>query len=454
MIEFIQEYMPAYASIFHFIFIGLLLVVAKLIKEKVPYLNKIIIPSALLAGGLGWLVSDQFLGWISYDVPLLEEVVYHAIGLGFIALALRESQKGPYKPFVTGAIIASGYIFQALLGVLVVGFLFSEYFLGTGFLVALGFSQGPSLAFNIGSGWESQGLLPLGGGLGVSIAAIGFLWGGILGVVINNYHARKNNLPILYVEDRIETESIELHTHTKLSLYDALTTNAVVVLLIYGLVFLVLAFTESVLVPMGGIASTLAGLFYGLNFLIGVLIAFGYKRIRSMVRRRGVNLDFINNNFVLQSISNFFFNIMITASVLIISRSSVSEYIGFILIATTIAGISSYYYFKALVNWQYSEFQHEFTIGIYGNNTGVISTGIALVKMIDPDFKTPVAQSLVVSGGTGLLFAIPLFGILIIPESFLDQPQLAFIYTLIGLVGYWLVLMTYLFISKRRAYES
>jgi ESS family glutamate:Na+ symporter len=132
----------------------------------------------------------------------------------------------------------------------------------------------------------------------------------------------------------------------------------------------------------------------------------------------------------------------------------VSEYIGFILIGTTLAGIISYFYFRTLVRWQYTKFQHEYTIGIYGNNTGVISTGIALVKMLDPEFKTPVAQSLVVGGGTALFFAIPLFGILVIPESFLDQPGLAVIYTLVALVLYWLVLMAYLFVAKRRANES
>lgn len=454
MLEFIQEFMPEYRGIVHFIIIALLLISAKLLKEKVPFLNRIIIPSALLAGALGWIVSEQFLGLVSFDIRLLEDVVYHSIGLGFIALALRDSQAGTYKPFVTGAIIASGYLFQAFIGTLVVAFLFSEYFLGTGFLIALGFSQGPSLAFNIGSGWESQGLLPLGGGLGVAIAAIGFLWGGIVGVIINNYHARKNNLPILHVEDRIVNTSVDFESHSKLTLFDALTTNAVVVLLIYGAVFILLSLSQYFLVPLGGLASTFAGLFYGLNFLIGILLAFSFKRIQAMVNKRGVNIGFVTNNYILQSLSNFLFNIMITASVLIISSASVSEYIGFILIGTTLAGIVSYFYFRVLVRWQYSKFQHEYTIGIYGNNTGVISTGIALVKMLDPEFKTPVAQSLVVGGGTALFFAIPLFGILVIPESFVDQPGLAVIYTLVALGLYWLILMSYLYVAKRRTNES
>jgi ESS family glutamate:Na+ symporter len=398
---------------------------------------------------MGWVLSDQALGLFTLDTVFLETVMYNAIGLGFIALALRTNEQGSNKPFVTGAIIASGYLMQAFLGALVVVFFFSELFLGTGFLISLGFSQGPSLAFNIGSGWEQQGLVPSGGTLGVAIAAIGFLWGGIVGVIINNIHARKHKLVLSRDDDRILVNTIEIESHSKLTIFDVLTTNIVLVLLIYGLVMVLLAISQRFLEPLGGLAQTIASLFYGLNFLIGILLAFAFKRLQRMVNKRGVQLGFITNNYTLQSISSFLFNVLITSSVLIISRASVDEYWLFILIGTSLAGVVTYGYFKMLVRWQYSEHQHEYTIGFYGNNTGVISTGIALVKMIDPELKTPVVQGLVVGSGTALFFAIPLFGILIIPEAFHGQ-AIGIVYTFAALALYWLVLMTFLFVAKRR----
>jgi len=449
MESFIQQYLPEYQAMSHFILIALLLLVAKLIKERFPFLNKIIIPSALLAGAMGWVLSDQALGLFTLDTVFLETVMYNAIGLGFIALALRTNEQGSNKPFVTGAIIASGYLMQAFLGALVVVIFFSELFLGTGFLISLGFSQGPSLAFNIGSGWEQQGLVPSGGALGVAIAAIGFLWGGIAGVIINNIHARKHKLMLNRDDDRILVNNIEIESHSKLTIFDVLTTNIVLVLLIYGLVMVLLAISQRFLEPLGGLAQTLASLFYGLNFLIGILLAFAFKRIQRAVNKKGVQLGFITNNYILQSISSFLFNVLITSSVLIISRASVDEYWLFILIGTSLAGVITYGYFKWLVRWQYSEHQHEYTIGFYGNNTGVISTGIALVKMIDPELKTPVVQGLVVGSGTALFFAIPLFGILIIPEAFHGQ-AIGIVYTFAALALYWLVLMTFLFVAKRR----
>ena len=53
----------------YFIYFGLLLFVAKLIKEKVPLLNKIIIPSALIAGFIGLILSDGFVGIVNISDP-------------------------------------------------------------------------------------------------------------------------------------------------------------------------------------------------------------------------------------------------------------------------------------------------------------------------------------------------------------------------------------------------
>jgi ESS family glutamate:Na+ symporter len=243
--------------------------------------------------------------------------------------------------------------------------------------------------------------------------------------------------------------NIEIETHSKLTIFDVLTTNVVVVLLIYGLVMVLLGLSQRFLMPLGGLAQTFASLIYGLNFLIGILLAFAFKRFQQIINNRGIHSKFITNNYILQSISSFLFNVLITSSVLIISRASIDEYWLFILIGTTMAGVVTYGYFKWLVRWQYSEYQHEYTIGFYGNNTGVISTGIALVKMIDPELKTPVVQGLVVGSGTALFFAIPLFGILIIPEAFLGQ-TIGIVYTFAALIGYWFILMAFLFIARRR----
>ena len=47
--------------------------------------------------------------------------------------------------------------------------------------------------------------------------------------------------------------------------------------------------------------------------------------------------------------------------------------------------------------------------------TGTASTGLALLKGIDQDFESPVAEEMVVGSGTAISMALPLFALLMFP---------------------------------------
>jgi len=129
----------------YFVFIGVLLFVSKIIKEKVPFLNKVILPTALIAGFLGLIISDGFLGLVTLDREgIIHEIVYHSLAIGFIAISLkRDKNETNKKVWSTGMIIVMTYLLQAFIGVMVVIVFFPKLFLGAGLLLPLGFGQGP-----------------------------------------------------------------------------------------------------------------------------------------------------------------------------------------------------------------------------------------------------------------------------------------------------------------------
>ena len=45
---------------------------------------------------------------------------------------------------------------------------------------------------------------------------------------------------------------------------------------------------------------------------------------------------------------------------------------------------------------------------MFGNLTGTASNGIALLREIDPDFKTPASDDLVTGSSTAVLFGAPI----------------------------------------------
>ena len=463
-----------------FIYLGLLLFVAKLIKEKLPFLNRIIIPSALIAGFIGLILSDGFLNVIDISVPVYEqyeagdvedayngdfeevlivtaheahelgvdidfevydedenvilvldgetqrnplifESVYHALAIGFIALTLRRSEnKTDKKVWSTGAVIVVSYLLQAIIGATVVVLLFRDVFLGAGLLLPLGFGQGPGLATGQGNAFaRGVGELVEGGALGASIASLGFLVGGIIGVIALNYYARKRNLAVqkTHREESLIKETFEVETIKEIRVFDALTMQVVIIFLIYGLVYLTLAFLENVLFPLAGdLGATFAGVFHGFNFLIGIIYALIYRRILSSLEKRGKNIKFLTNNYVLSNISSIAFNFMIIASVLTITNTAIEMYYALVLVMAFFGTIVTFIFLRWISNRIYNgKYEIHYFIGMFGMLTGTASTGLALLKGIDQDFESPIAEEMVVGSGTAISMALPVFALLMFP---------------------------------------
>ena len=99
-----------------------------------------------------------------------------------------------------------------------------------------------------------------------------------------------------------------------------------------------------------------------------------------------------------------------------------------------------------------------FTIGIivlenmmalYGNLTGVVSTGLALVKEIDPNLESSATRNLVLGSGAGLFVGFPMMLLLNVPVvGFVTHNPTMYLYTMLGLVAYFIILSVALYIRR------
>lgn len=411
-----------------FILIGILLFIAKIIKEKVPFLNRVIIPTALIAGFIGLILSEGFLGLIPYARDgVLKELVYHSLAIGFIALSLkRDTNKTTKKIWSTGMIIVIIYLLQALIGTGVVALFFKDIFLGAGLLLPLGFGQGPGLATSIGQGYaEGSGLLTDGAALGATIASVGFLVGGVLGVVALNYLSRKHNLKVdkIHKENSTIKETFEFESIKELRVFDALTTQIAIIFVIYGAVYLTLVLLEGVLLPqIGDLGKTFAGVFHGFNFLIGIIYALLFKKVLVTLDKKGKNVNFMTNNYILSNISSVAFNFLIAGAVLTITIESIKAYYLLVIVMALAGSVFTFLLVGFLVKKIYPEKYHvNYFLGLFGMLTGTASTGLALLKGVDSDFTSPVAEELVLGSGTAITMALPLFALLMFPGLAIDN---------------------------------
>ena len=156
--------------------------------------------------------------------------------------------------------------------------------------------------------------------------------------------------------------------------------------------------------------------------------------IRWKIEKRGKNTSFVTNDYVLANLSSLFFNIMICGAVLTITIDFLADYGWLLMTIAMLGGVLTLLYLRFITHRVYPKFKDEYFVGLFGMLTGTASTGIALLKGLDRNLETPVAEEMVLGSGTAITIALPLFGILMLPSLGYDTAN-AVLFDYISLFG-------------------
>lgn len=433
--------------------IALLLAIATCIRTKIKIIRQFLIPIPIIAGFLGLALSSQGLGIMKFDSLLLENTVYHLMAVGFISLSLLNNKGSNKKEvFNTGIFIVLNYVMQAIVGFSVIMLLLytiiPNIFPSIGLLLPLGFGQGPGYAFSIGSSWEKFGLVN-GGNLGLSISTIGFIWGSIGGVIILNlFFGKKMRKLKSTMTDSLNESMVTLVSVKNHDLLDILTMQVMIVALIYFGAYLVIITLNYLLTPLGGIASTIADLFWGFHFIFGMLIANFVKPLlhnELKIKFKSIEL----NDYLLRRMGGLCFDIMITASIAAISVNLVKAFALPLILMTVIGGIVTLIFCLSMSKLLYNEHQTEYGLGMFSMMTGTIATSLPLLREVDPKLQNGVAENLVFGSSVAVPFGFPLTIILNIPiQGYLTGKTSFYWVTFAILVGYFVALLGVLYATN------
>ena len=147
---------------------------------------------------------------------------------------------------------------------------------------------------------------------------------------------------------------------------------------------------------------------YGFNFLLGVLSATLVKAVMNFLKKRGIAKREYTNNFLLTRASNFFYDIMVVAGIAAIRLDLIDKYWGVLLILGVTGLVVTYAYNRFVVNVLFKEYKEEQFLAMYGMLTGTASTGVILLREVDGDFKSPVADNLVYQNFPAIVFGFPI----------------------------------------------
>ena len=397
---------------------GLLL--ATYIRTKVRFFQRFLIPNSLLAGFILLPLYNFVFPNFGQTTVNLGEMAYHLLSLSFVALSLKAlPRKKPGKGRIFGTTLSVLFQFgvQGFIG-LILTFVFiktirPDLFHSFGYLLPLGFAQGPGQAFSIGESWRVFGVEGAGS-IGLTFAALGFILCSFGGITIINIGIKKGWVPeeqVSFLKDKdarpgIHPKGTKLKAGsfltTETEAIDTLTLNAALVLIGYFAAFLVLKGLDFALGFLGPTGERLADTFWGLSFIFAALMGLLLRQIL-----KATDNQHIVDNMSMNRLTGIFVDVMVASAIAAISIVVIRHYwLPIIVIAVTGAVAVA---FTTL--WYSSRIFHDHrflrTLLVFGVSTGTLSTGLALLRVVDPDFETPVATDYTYASAITFVFAMP-----------------------------------------------
>lgn len=395
------------------------ILLSTLLRRKLPFVRKTMLPTSVLAGFL--LLICRSVGLLELDATFLETATYHGIAIGFIAMSLRVPAErehtggGGLIGAKSGALIVSTYLVQALVGLAIsIGLAYTiqpELFKTAGILLPMGYGQGPGQANNIGSSYEALGFVG-GRSFGLSLAAAGYLCACIVGVIYLNVLRRRGRV---HGGEEVTTNAVtvdDFQQHGEIPVsesIDRFSIQVMLVVLVYLLTYLVSNGIDLLVGAVApGLVATVSPLLWGFNFIIGSALALLVRLVLRLLRRANVMTRQYQNNYLLSRISGVAFDLMIVAGIASINIEDLSGlWLPFALMAVA-GGAVTLVYLQWICRRVYPGYYYEGLVSMYGMLTGTISSGVLLLREIDVSFQTPAANNLVIGSSFGILFGAPM----------------------------------------------
>lgn len=421
------------------------LILGMILRAKIKFLQSLFLPASVIGGFIGLVLGPIVLGdyavvpipeeWLSIYallpgiliVPVVASVPFGVKFKSRLEKREEKTSKVNAENKRGGTTTRNTLVLLAILliisqGQLLLGLLLTFIFKTTGFVqdlyatfgteIGMGFAGGHGTAGVVGSLLQSmdQPYWELAQGVTVTTATVGIVGGILIGIILINIAARKGYTKFLsgpqsFPEDMLKgyekniekQKSFGKETTTSSSI-DSLTFHLALILGGSGLAYALLSVVKYFQVPIIGSVPIWA-------YAIIVMYVVWWLMCQ-------LNISWIVNSQITSKIASMFTDFAVVAAIISLPVQAVLTYIVPILIMVTIIMAFT----VSLTYWMskklYGDFWFERSVAILGTNTGVFITGLLLLKMVDPDYKSPVLGEYSVSYSINSVFGFILFPIL------------------------------------------
>lgn len=370
-----------------------------LLRAKIPFLRNMLVPASVIAGILGVLFMNGAAALnlnVGADAKMFTDIVDHMFTISFISISLTgsgSSEKGTGKTIFKGA-LGMGmvwnflYALTPLLGMVLISVIGGVFGMDPIYasLIPFGFAQGPGQAANYGkvyeaNGWENAAMV------GVTFAAIGFIVAFLVGIPaakigisrgIAKNSAKLDDMTLRgYMRPDEQTATMKKDT-TVNSNIETLTFHFAII----GLCYVLAVGVAWVVGFVPGIGESLKAMM----FMNGMIAAYIVKAVM-----KALKIDYLLDDGLQSKITGWTSDYLVVCAFMAVSFAVIQAWlIPIVLECILIAAVSAIvcFYFGQRFG---GDNDFERTLGLYGTATGTVPTGIALIRIVDPNFKTNTA---------------------------------------------------------------
>ncbi|SDO22724.1 sodium/glutamate symporter [Alkalicoccus daliensis] len=403
-----------------FVILGVFIIIGKWIRVYSRLLQKLFLPSSIIAGMIALLVGPEVLGSIvaafAPDHPLAQgllpdfiievwaalpglfiNIVFASLFLGTTLPSLKKVWIIGGPQLAMGQMVSFGqYVFGLLLVILILTPFFGTNPLA-GALIEISFVGGHGTAAGLGDTFNDLGFAE-GYDLSVGLATIGILSGVIIGIILINIGARRGTAKFVggkaSLSDQGRSGIVELHNRdasadmtTRPESVDPFSLHLAYVGLAIGIGFLLLeALVWLEEVTYG--AATDVYLFeyvplFPLAMIGGIIVQLfsdRYDRFK-VIDRKTIN-----------RIGGLSLDILIVSALATISIAVIGDNLAAFLLLAAVGIVWNVFAFLILAPKMIPTYWFERGLGDFGQATGIAATGLLLMKVADPNNESPAME--------------------------------------------------------------
>lgn len=374
-----------------------------LLRAKIGFLRNMLVPASVIAGILGIIFMNAALNIgidVGTDFHMFTDIVNHLFTVSFISITLTTTPKNETnnaKNTIRGA-VGLGLVWCLLYALTPIAATAAVALSGEsvgmdsmyGMLIQFAFCQGPGQSAAYGAIFEQYGW-DHAATVAVTFAAIGFIAAFLVGVPSAKLGIKRGiakncgniNQTILkgYLRQEEQTEYMVKDT-TCSSNIETLAFHFVLI----GICYVLAVAISKVLSLIPGFLGTSMS---SMMFMNGMYAAYIVKWIMKKMK-----IGFLQDNTLQSKITGWTADYLVVCAFMAVSVRLISQWLMPIVLVSAITTIITFlvcFYFGQRFGGS-NDFER--TLGLYGTCTGTVPSGIALVRIVDPGFRTSTSVEL------------------------------------------------------------